>query len=1074
TTGVFTLTDTAGAGLDFGAVTSAGAFTCNAADPLICTLPAGTAVGTYSLTYTAVVNASATGTVTNAVVGTGGGEGNPACSGTCDTSTTVTSPAVTYAKSANVTEARVGDTIEYSLTATVTNSPTTDIVTLTDTPGAGLDFTAVINAGAFACNAEIPLVCTLPAGTAVGTYSLTYAAVVNATASNGSVTNAVVGTGGGGGNPTCSGVCDTNTPLIAPEVIFAKTASTAGPVKAGDVITYTLTTTIANSKTTSDVVLLTDTLGTGIDFTAVTSAGAYGVDASGAPVVRFTLPAGTGPGTYAVSYTATVNDQASGSVSNVVVGSGPDNPVCTTACGTDTSVKDPVVTYHKSVSAPGATVKVGDTLSYTLTATVADAATTDIVTLTDTPGAGLDFTAVTIAGAFTCNAASPLVCTLPAGTAVGSYSLTYTATVNATASGTVTNAVVGSGGGGGNPACSGACDTSTIVTPSTITYGKTTSATNAKVGDILTFTLTATVADAATDAIFTLTDTPGAGLDFTAVTSAGAFTCNAASPLVCTLPARTAVGTYSLTYTATVNATASGSVTNAVVGTGGGGGNPACAGACDTDTPLVAPEVIFAKTASTAGPVKAGDVITYTLTTTIANSKTTSDVVLLTDTLGTGIDFTAVTSAGAYGVDASGAPVVRFTLPAGTGPGTYAVSYTATVNERASGTVSNAVVGSGTDNPVCTKACGTETNVIAPAVTYAKSANVAQAKVGDTIEYSLIATVTNSPTTDVVTLTDTPGMGLDFTAVTSAGAFTCNAASPLICTLPAGTPTGTYSLTYSAVVNASASNGSVTNAVVGTGGGGGNPTCSGACGTNTPLVAPEVVFAKSASTAGPVKAGDVITYTLTTTIANSKTTSDVVLLTDTLGTGIDFTAVTSAGLYTVDASGAPVVRFTLPAGTGPGTYAVSYTATVNDRASETVSNVVVGSGTDNPTCTTGCGTETNVIVPTVTYAKNVDATQAKVGDTLTYTLTATVADAPTIEIVALTDTLGSGLDFGAVTSAGAFTCIGAGPLVCTLPAGTAVGTYSLTYTATVNATATGSVTNAVVGTGGGGGNPACA
>ena len=98
-------------------------------------------------------------------------------------------------------------------------------------------------------------------------------------------------------------------------------------------------------------------------FTAVTSAGAYSVNASGAPIVRFTLPAGTGPGTYAVSYTATVNAQATGSVSNVVVGSGNDTPTCTTACGTNTTVENPVVTYAKSTSATQ--VKVGDTVVVT-------------------------------------------------------------------------------------------------------------------------------------------------------------------------------------------------------------------------------------------------------------------------------------------------------------------------------------------------------------------------------------------------------------------------------------------------------------------------------------------------------------------------------------------------------------------------------------------------------------------------------------------------------------------------------------------------------------------------------------
>src|SRR5690606_17589986 len=126
----------------------------------------------------------------------------------------------------------------------------------------------------------------------------------------------------------------------------------------------------------------------------------------------------------------------------------------------------------------------------------------------------------------------------------------------------------------------------------------------------------------------------------------------------------------------------------------------------------------------------------------------------------------------------------------------------------------------------------------------------------------------------------------------------------------------------------------------------------------------------------------------------------------------------------------------------------------------------------NPTCTTACGTDTPVESSNVSYSKSADLAQVKVGDTISYTLTATVSNAATTGVFTLTDTLGVGLDIGTVTNAGAFTCNAADPLVCTLPAGTSVGTYSLTYTATVNASATGSVTNAVVGTGGD--DPTCA
>src|SRR5690606_18051300 len=193
-----------------------------------CTLPAGTPVGTYSLTYTATVNDEASSAVTNAVLGSG--PDDPTCGGACTTSTPLAAPAITDRKSAATTSVSVGDTIGYTLTATVANSQTTAIVTLTDTLGVGLDFDTVTNAGAFTCNAANPLVCTLPAGTAPGTYSLTYNAVVNI-AATGSVTNAVVGSGDD--TPTCAGSCDTETPVAAPAVTYAKSASTTGPVKTG-------------------------------------------------------------------------------------------------------------------------------------------------------------------------------------------------------------------------------------------------------------------------------------------------------------------------------------------------------------------------------------------------------------------------------------------------------------------------------------------------------------------------------------------------------------------------------------------------------------------------------------------------------------------------------------------------------------------------------------------------------------------------------------------------------------------------------------------------------------------------
>src|SRR5690606_20364717 len=134
-----------------------------------------------------------------------------------------------------------------------------------------------------------------------------------------------------------------------------------------------------------------------------------------------------------------------------------------------------------------------------------------------------------------------------------------------------------------------------------------------------------------------LTDTLGTGLDLGTVTPVAPFTCNSANPLACTLPAGTVPGTYTVSYTATVNAAAVGTVNNAVVGNQGD-----CEVDCDIETPVEEPSVTYNKTADTAGPVSVCDTITSTPATS-ALSLHVALPILLTDTLGTGLDLGTVT-----------------------------------------------------------------------------------------------------------------------------------------------------------------------------------------------------------------------------------------------------------------------------------------------------------------------------------------------------------------------------------------------------------------------------------------------
>ncbi|WP_102047689.1 isopeptide-forming domain-containing fimbrial protein [Pseudoxanthomonas wuyuanensis] len=862
--------------------------------------------------------------------------------------------------------------------------------------------------------------------------------------------------------------------LAEPELSVAKTlaevngvAYTPGAaVRAGDVLTYAIA--IANAGGAVGTLFPGDVVETLPAGTASVAAGndfaCTGSDCRNTATFNIAANAAV-----TLNFVVQIDDPLPpgiGSIDNAVTVRDVDCAAPGNDCDETTPIAPAVVVTKAAAPGDGNEVQAGDTITYTLTATLSGGATTDVFTLTDTLGAGLSFGAVTNAGGFTCS--GQLECTLPANTAPGTYAVTYTATVDADASGTVGNSVaITSDGGDPDPECTTCSTEHPIALPviGTVKSANPASGSQVQPGDTITYTLTTTVATSATTAPFVLTDTLGAGLSFGAVVDSGDFSCS--GQLVCTLPAGTVAGVYTVTYNATVNADATGTVGNSVAITGNGGDpDPECT-SCNTEHPIVLPTIGTTKSANPAAgsQVQPGDTITYTLTTTIASSATAAPFRLV-DTLGAGLTFGAVTDAGGYTCSGQ----LECTLPAGTLPGTYAVTYTVTVDADATGTVGNSVViaeDGGDPDSACT-VCQTEHPIALPAISTVKSANPAsgsQVQPGDTLTYTLTTTIATSATTAPFVLTDTLGAGLSFGEVTNAGGFACS--GQLECTLPAGTLPGSYAVTYTATVDADAT-GSVGNSVVVTSDGGDpDPECTN-CSTEHPITLPTIATVKTADPAdgSEVRPGDTLTYTLTTTIATSATTAPFVL-TDTLGAGLSFGEVTDAGAFACSGE----LECTLPAGTLPGSYAVTYTATVNAGATGSVGNsvVVTGDGGDpDPECAT-CATEHPIALPTIATVKTADpadGSEVRAGDTLTYTLTTTIATAATTAPFVLTDTLGTGLSFGAVTSAGEFTC--SGQLECTLPTGTLPGTYAVTYTATVDADAVDSVGNSVVVTEGGG------
>ncbi|MEZ0472843.1 DUF6923 family protein, partial [Luteimonas salinilitoris] len=1011
------LPDTLGAGLTAGPMPAG---CTNAGQVITCTLAAGAAVGTHTFVYTATVNEDAETSVDNSVEPTNG-----VC-GTCTTTNPV-DPTVIVNKSVDQAPGvavAVGDTLTYTLTVDVTNAVTSADEILTDTLGTGLTV-GTLPAGCTSTGQVI--ICTLAQGTAIGTHTFVYTATVNEDATTEVENNVEPGTG------ICE-TCSIITP-VDPTIRTGKSVDVGSgtPVSVGDTLTYTLTAVVANAATT-EAEVMTDTLGDGL------TAGPMPAGCTNAgQVITCTLAADSPIGTYTFTYTATVDADAETEVSNEVV---PTNGVCETSC-TTVNPLDPTITTNKSVDVgSGTAVSVGDTLTYTLTAVVANAATTEAEVMTDTLGAGLTVGTVP-AG---CVASGQVVtCTVPTGSAIGTYTFTYTATVDADAETQVENNVVPT---------NGECQTCGTVNPvdPTVTINKSVdvgSGTEVAVGDTLTYTVTATVANAVTADPEVLTDTLGDGLTVGPMPAG----CTASGQVItCTLAAGAAIGTHTFTYTATVDEDATTQVENNVEPSTG------VCGTCTTVNPLT-PTITVGKSVDVGSgtAVAPGDTLTYTLTATVANAVTNEPEPLI-DTLGDGLTVGTLPA----GCTASG-QVITCTLEAGAAIGVHTFVYTATVNADATIEVSNNV---SPTRGVCDE-CST-VNPLTPSITVNKSVDPAsgtEVSAGDTLTYTLTVDVATAATVDPEVMTDTLGDGLTLGTLPDG----CSATGQVItCTLAAGAAIGTHTFEYTATVDLDAAT-EVSNSVTTSTG-----TCE-TCTTTNPVISKVLVSKTSNPEDGTeVAVGDVITYTVTVTVASGATT-EALLLPDTLSAGQtlleDSIAAPAGGDCSVVATG---LECTLAAGALPGVHTFTYQAQVAPDAVGDIGNVVsaTGGGGSEPECT-DCSTEHPVAEPVVTIAKTADPDEGEevgVGDTLMYTLTVTIEKAALTMPVLLHDTPGAGLTVGALPAG----CVnGAGEIVCTVETGTVPGVYTFSYPATVNADALGEVSNAVVSEYAGSITPVC-
>ena len=378
--------------------------------------------------------------------------------------------------------------------------------------------------------------------------------------------------------------------------------------------------------------------------------------------------------------------------------------------------------------------------------------------------------------------------------------------------------------------------------------------------------------------------------------------------------------------------------------------------------------LVTVKTASTAGPVNKGDVITFTMAVTNTGNTTLTNVTVSDSLSGLSTVSPASVASLAPGITTNFTATYTVTQADIDGTGSIANTASATAKDPA-----NATVTSGTST-------ATVTVNRSPALTLTKTSNAtATTAVGSTIIYTFTVKNTGNVTLNTVTISD------DLAGVT--GAWTPVTLAPGATT----TFTGSYILKQSDI-----DAGQLVNVARATGksvSGGGTVTSPDATRTDTFTRSPGIKVVKSADLSTASK-GDLITFTMVVTnIGNVSLTN--ITVADTL-VGISVVNPTSVANLAPAASAIFKATYIVTQADidGTGSIVNSATASAKDPTNTTV------------TSPSSIATVALVRTNALTLTKTSDATAATTaGSVITYTFTVKNTGNVTITGVAITDDL---------------------------------------------------------------------
>ena len=629
-----TVTDTLPAGVTFISAAGSG-WACSFADPIVTCTAASIGVGTAAPITIKVTTPAAGGTITNTATVTSPADDSP--SSDSETTTVLAADlSITKTGPSNISAAT---NITYVITVQNVGPSSASNVSVSDALDPNVTFVSANSSGFWNCSYSSPAVtCAATATLAVGTAPENITIVVTAPGEPMTVSNSASVTSSTPDPAAANNHSGSISTTVSPEanVSIVKVAP-AAPIAANQPLTFTLHVQNAGPSTATNLVV-TDVIDPRFTFVSA-DAGDWTCqfDAATATVTcdRPSLVVGAAPPIEIVVQTpfeaAVVPNTAT------VTATGDPDPSDNTS-SINTTVNAAIDLSVTKSDAPDPAI-LGTTLTYTIVVTNAGPSTATNVAMNDVLPSGLTFLSATPTQG-SCNHSSGTVsCSL--GSIARSASATITIAVRPDALGVIANTATVSAAETDTNAANDSDTEATTVGElrADLSITKLDTPDPVDAGANLTYTIEVTNAGPDAAASVTVTDIlpPGATL----VTAGGTgWSCNSASPVVCSLTTLAVGPAEPLTIVVTI--AAAGTVTNtASVSSTTTDPDPDDNSAQQTTTVLAADADVFVIKTANPDRVSAGAELTYELT--IGNhGPALATSVVVTDTLPNDVDLVSV------------------------------------------------------------------------------------------------------------------------------------------------------------------------------------------------------------------------------------------------------------------------------------------------------------------------------------------------------------------------------------------------------------------------------------------------